>query len=123
MGYSPALERPRADARAPWRAWVCLLLGLFFLYNPFVSVATSSGQCPVIQHPLSYRATIASSELGCSTLRHNDIHFSPLEALVGAERLPLQPKDIVRRERAEEPVRVVLRDLGTDLWFRPPPVQ
>ena len=31
LAYSLAMERARADSRVSWRAWACLLLGLFFL--------------------------------------------------------------------------------------------
>jgi hypothetical protein len=53
-------------ARA-WHAALCLLLAVLFLYNPFFTVHDVSGVLQV-RHPLSYRATVASSELRRSTI-------------------------------------------------------
>src|ERR1700724_1906097 len=50
--------------------FVCLALAILFLYNPFLAV-TSSSSVLNVHHNLSYRATVASSELQ---------HFSPTDA-------------------------------------------
>src|ERR1700747_2409509 len=59
-----------------WECAFCLLLTLFLLYNPFLGVPSATGKTHV-QHPASYRATIASSELQAS--REN-----PAESLIPA---------------------------------------
>jgi hypothetical protein len=58
-------ERQSSDER--WRTGVCLALVALLLYNPFLTILSSSHEISV-QHPLSYRATVASSELRrCTT--------------------------------------------------------
>jgi len=99
-----------------------VLLAAFFLYNPFFAVCAPSGASPAVQHPLSYRSTVASSELGCSAIRYTKLYFSPLEALVGAAGVLLQQQDPIRRGPADETVRAVPQDLWTSLRFRPPPI-
>jgi outer membrane protein TolC len=73
-----------------------LFLGLLFLYNPFF--LTSSGLSPTIERHISYRSTVASSELGCSTLQHSKLHISLIELLVGTEKLALQPKETTHQQ-------------------------
>jgi hypothetical protein len=101
--------------------WVCLALAVLFLYNPYSTLASSpSGQLN-IQHSLSYRATLGSSELQ---------HFSPPDA-----RKIFAVSVAVAASWLASPINFVVgqapdvstRHLGAyqlvcaDLWFRPPP--
>jgi len=102
------------------RAAVCLVLITLLLYNPFFTVLSISQDLSV-QHPLSYRATVAGSELRRCTFKAGKPLLPALSAalfLVSALRAPshevalVQPGDIV------VPVRQALCD---SIWFRPPP--
>jgi hypothetical protein len=101
---------------------LCLLLAVFFLYNPFVTICMSSGPSAVVHHPLSYRSTIASSELGCGTVQHTKVQAAPLKTFVAIEKVLLQQRDDSRPKSEGETVRVVTQDFAASLWFRPPPV-
>jgi hypothetical protein len=106
----------------PWRAGICLLLGAFFLYNPFFMMSPSSGSFAVVHHPPSYRSTVASSELGCGTVPHTKFYVEPLRAVLTPEKVLLQQEDEIRPKPADETVRAVTQDFASSLWFRPPPV-
>jgi hypothetical protein len=111
-----------------WHVGLCLLLGVLFLYNPFFTVHDTSGNLQV-RHPLSYRATVASSELRRCT-------FDPAKPLIptsgvleartfGVSVPPatIGPVSSSERQRRVDfapavPLQVVLEGL----WFRPPPV-
>jgi hypothetical protein len=118
----------KASGTRVWHVGVCLLLGVLFLYNPFFTVHDASGNLQV-RHPLSYRATTASSELRRCT-------FDPARPLIptsgvleaktfGACVPPARIGPVSSSEQQQppdfspaEPQQVVLEGL----WFRPPPV-
>jgi hypothetical protein len=105
-----------------WRVAICLLLGIFFLYNPFFTICVASGPSIVVHHPVSYRSTIASSELGCSTVQHTKVQAARLKTFVAVEKILLQQRDDSRPKPEGETVRAVSQDLAFSLWFRPPPI-
>lgn len=105
-----------------WRAGLCLLLGAFFLYNPFFTIGMSSGSSAVVHHPPSYRSTVASSELGCGTVPHTKLDLAPRKAAITSEKVFLQQEDDIRPKPADETVRAVTQDFASSLWIRPPPV-
>jgi len=105
----------------PWRIVLCLVLSAFFLYNPFLTICTSSTPYGTVQRPPSYRSTLASCELGCGTVQPTKLLISPLRVLLGTEKGLLQQKDHPFPSLIEEMVRVVPRELDARLWFRPPP--
>ena len=107
---------------SPWRVGLCLLLGLFFLYNPFFTICVASGPSAVVHHPVSYRSTIASSELGCGTMQLTKVQAAPLEAFVAIEKALLLQADDSRPKPEGETVRAVTQDFASSLWFRPPPI-
>jgi hypothetical protein len=116
------VEKPRANfGGSPWQVAVCLVLGTLFLYNPFVTICMSSGPSAAFHHPVSYRSTVASSELGCSTIQHSKVNVAPIQILISRERIRLQQEDQNRPRAADEIVVVVTQDLVSGLWFRPPP--
>jgi hypothetical protein len=109
---------PSASA---WRVGVCLVLAALFLYNPFFTIYGAS-QSLNVQHPLSYRATLASSELRRCTVEPSKTLIPALEGALAfgltqlaaaKEVVPAVPRDLSR---------FVPQVLCNDLWFRPPPV-
>jgi hypothetical protein len=111
----------RAQRSAPlWRVALCLLLAVLCLYNPFFTIYGDSAVVNV-QHSLSCRATIASSELRCATLNTEQAllprleasaSFEPLLAVESEQRFPAPPRDLFR---------ALPQPAGDSLWFRPPP--
>jgi len=100
--------------------WVCLLLAILLLCNPFL-VAMGSATGLNVHHPPSYRATIASSELqrlapaagqdlfdfaDCATTQS----FHLLPVLSELNTLPVIPQ-----------ISTTQQFLCASLWFRPPP--
>jgi hypothetical protein len=122
MALWAAIARLQADrGTLPWRGALCLLLAALFLYNPFCTICMSSGPSAVVQHPVSYRSTIASSELGCGTVQHTKLHVAALTVLVTTEKFLLHEKDDSRPKPVDDTVRAVTQAFATSLWFRPPP--
>jgi len=100
---------------------VCLLLAVTFLFNPFL-VASPSSTYPSFNHPPSFRANAASSEL---------LKFKPelgIDALLVAASallaffasLALQLNLFAQACGARKLFVVQLAPAG-NLWFRPPP--
>jgi hypothetical protein len=102
------------------QAWVCVVLVLLLLYNPFLMTSRSDGGLNV-RHPASNRATVGSSELQ---------HFSPI---AGKDRGRL-PDLAVAEVFAAPPSSAGEGSFGAEqtflpssqfppasLWFRPPP--
>lgn len=101
--------------------WICFLLGLFLLYNPFFGLPHSGNGLEVC-HPASHRATVGASEMqrftptdgwGCflaADIPHAEVSVpSPIPV---AETLPVSFLSLVR---------VPQHFFGPGLWFRPPP--
>jgi hypothetical protein len=116
-----SFQREDTHAAANSRVWLCLLLPLLFLYDPFLTTAAPSGGLSVSHHA-SYRATVASSEL--LKCRNSDGH-NPVAVADGgpfkvlALLLP-HPQPSVRYDNPENPSPAD-RFLSGNLWFRPPP--
>src|ERR1700730_15354264 len=72
----------RTESRgARSRTAVCLVLIALLLYNPFFTILSISRDLSV-QHPLSYRATVAGSELRRCTIDATDPLISELSAVL-----------------------------------------
>jgi hypothetical protein len=99
----------------------CFVLAALFLYNPFFTIYGSS---PVlrVQHPLSFRGTVASCELRRSRVSEVQpkIH-APEEAVLEAVALcaPAFAYTVVPQQ---EPLEFQPQAFSESLWFRPPPV-
>ena len=110
---------PRAVTKN--HAWMCFLLSLLLLYNPFLVTTESSGALS-LRHPPSYRATVASSELQKfkSQESREDIAIADRDLLERfALLLPqLRPSAKYCDTEARRPAD---RFLSGNLWFRPPP--
>jgi hypothetical protein len=105
----------------PWRVTLCLILVVLFLYNPFLTIY---GASPIvnIQHPLSYRATIASSELRRCTVEPAKPLIPALEAAVTFELAQSAATDEVPSVLPRDLFRAVPQVICNSLWFRPPPI-
>jgi hypothetical protein len=106
---------------SPWCAAVCLLLAVLFLYNPFFTIYNSPGVRSV-SHPLSFRGTVASSELRRSLVTKVQPQTVALdEAVLDAVRLPeaSSPSAVAM---PDEPLRSTQEAVLEGLWFRPPPL-
>jgi hypothetical protein len=101
--------------------FVCVALAILFLYNPYLTLASSSSGQLNVQHSLSYRATVGSSELQ---------HFSPPDArktfavpiAVATTWLESSINFLVGQAAEVSPHHLCAYQLVcADLWFRPPP--
>jgi hypothetical protein len=99
------------------RVALTLVLIAVLLYNPFFTILDISNVLNV-QHPLSYRATLAGSELRRCTFEAAPSLIPVLSLALGANLLLparpvalVQPKDIVSLPQAP----------CDSIWFRPPP--
>jgi hypothetical protein len=109
---------PRATKK---QAWVCLLLSLLFLYNPYLAVQGASGALSVGHRP-SYRATVAASEL----LRFENpgnregIAIANRDLFVAFHLLQPQLQTFAGHRDTED-LHAADQFLSGSLWFRPPP--
>ncbi len=102
------------------RVAVCLVLIALLLYNPFFTVLSISQDLSV-QHPLSYRATVAGSELRRCTFEAGKPLLPGLSAaifLVSALFAPSREVGLIQPTDSVGPVSQALCDC---IWFRPPP--
>jgi len=114
------IRRQRDRSTASRKTWFCVLLGLLLLNNPFLTITTSSHGLS-IQHPPSFRATVAASELQ---------HFSPVDGQAFAapelgtfSPLLLQPdREVYSAVSPTVALPRVISDFSASLWFRPPPI-
>jgi hypothetical protein len=104
----------------PWRAALCLLLAALSLYNPFFTIYGVS-DISNVRHPLSYRATVASSELRRGTVNPVKSAIPRLAVLVTRERMQAATAYPVALARPQDFFRSVPQVICSSLWFRPPP--
>ena len=98
---------------------VCLLLIALLLYNTFLTILGTSRD-PSVQHPLSYRATVAGSELRRCTFESTSPIIPPLGVVLfyaalfapSRETSPSEPRDALGD---------VTQVVCESSWFRPPP--
>jgi hypothetical protein len=102
------------------RAVLCLLLIALLLYNPFFTVLSISQDLSV-QHPLSYRATVAGSELRRGTFEAGKPLLPALSDAVLVAATPLTPSHEVGLLQPIDSVSPLSQELGDGMWFRPPP--
>jgi hypothetical protein len=111
---------PKSGAKR--HAWVCLLLALLFLYNPYLS-AHCSGDGLSVQHPASHRATVGSSELEkYSPLGSQDTHL--FVAFFFAKVISFLPSDDSQSLLPQGSELLSSQQfLCASLRFRPPPAR
>jgi hypothetical protein len=109
--------------RVEGRGWLCLLLAICFLFNPFLAVSSCSFGITVSHLP-SFRATVASSELLLKFApKKKVVEFAVSDYAVVSESCfstPL-PDASAKVLEAEGPAAALYSPVGF-VWFRPPPV-
>jgi hypothetical protein len=105
----------------PFHAGVCFILAALFLYNPFLTVYGSS---PVlkVEHPPSFRATVASSELQLSRVSQVQPEACAPQEAVLETVVPAAAPVAFTRVPQQEPLDFQPKIFSESLWFRPPPV-
>ena len=104
-----------------WRAGICLALIALLLYNPFLTIV-SSPQDVSVRHPLSYRATVASSELRRCTLEPATPLLPELAAAIFCAVFVLNAWDDAGVVRPGDAVALASLAACDSVWFRPPPL-
>lgn len=102
------------------RALLCLLLAALSLYNPFWAVHGASHGLRV-QHPPSYRGTVAASELGSGAVLPDVPEIVPAQAVLPDIYLSFQTALDVFLQRFDELIPSITHVIGSTLCFRPPP--
>jgi hypothetical protein len=109
-----------SEKRAGRYGWICLLLALSFLYNPYL-MALGSGLSLNVRHSASHRATVGASELQ---------HLAPMsswEAQPAADVIAIGLLYVVPDRNSGTFVIDTREALPpqelffANLWFRPPP--
>jgi hypothetical protein len=114
------LHGERQNSGERWRAGVCLALLALLLYNPFLTIL-SSPQDVSVRHPLSYRATLASSELRRCTLEPATPLLPELVAVLFCAAIFLRAGDEIIAVQARDAMAPVSLTTCDSVWFRPPP--
>jgi hypothetical protein len=102
------------------RAAVCLVLVALLLYNPFFTILGNSRDLNV-QHPLSYRATLAGTELQRGMLEAANPRIPELDAVIlhVASLFSLSCKVVSVQPNDTAPS--MSQAICGSIWFRPPP--
>jgi hypothetical protein len=108
------------SSRTRWRAAASLLLVALLLYNPFFTILSSSRDLSV-QHPLSYRATLAGSELRRCTMEGAQLLIPGLDATVVHAATLLTPSHEIVLAQPSDTAGLLSQALCDSIWFRPPP--
>jgi hypothetical protein len=103
----------------PYRAAICLILVTLLLYNPFLTFLGSSANI-IVHHPLSYRSTVAGSELQRCTCECPASQVAALAVLESSAAMPDAAVKTGSLAVVESFARPSLT-LGGSIWFRPPP--
>jgi hypothetical protein len=109
---------PKSGAKR--HTWVCLLLVLLFLYNPYLSATGSAGGLSV-KHPASHRATVGSSELekySSPSSPNAHLFVAVFFAKVVSSLSSTDSQSFLTQGSALFPSH---QFLCASLWFRPPP--
>jgi hypothetical protein len=102
--------------------WLCLLLAISFLFNPFLA-GSSSSFGSIVSHPSSFRATVASSELLKFAPKEKAGEFAAYDCDAANQCLFSTALSDVSTHlgEAEAPTATLYSPVGF-VWFRPPPV-
>ena len=116
---SEAIQSADTHSAMSRPVFVCLLLGLLFLFNPFL-LTPECASGPSLLHPPSYRATVASAEL-LKFQSPDNLSASVFTDCKEVEGFLLpQPQTSTPRINAEE-LLPPSRLLSSNVWYRPPP--
>jgi hypothetical protein len=116
----PVSGLPIEASGARKRAAVCLVLVALLLYNPFFTILSSSQDLSV-KHPLSYRATVAGSELRRCTMEPGDPLVPELTAAILHAAILLAPTYQVAFVQPSDTAGLLSQASCDNIWFRPPP--
>jgi len=103
-----------------WWAVTNLLLVALLLYNPFLTILSSSRDLSV-RHPLSYRATLAGSELRRCTMDAAQPLVPRLDAVTVHAATLLAPSHEIALVQPSDTAGLLSQALCDSIWFRPPP--
>ena len=96
------------------------MLIALLLYNPFFTILKISQDLSV-QHPLSYRATLAGSELRRCTFEGAQPLIPALSAAIALAATLLTPSSEVTLDQPTDTVGPIPQATCDSIWFRPPP--
>src|SRR4029077_4050477 len=116
----PVSGLPIEASGARKRAVVCLVLIALLLYNPFFTILSSS-QDLTVKHPLSYRATLAGSELRRCTMEPADPLIPELTAAILHAAILLTPTYEGAFVQPSDAAGLLSQASCDNIWFRPPP--
>ncbi|MCU1242437.1 MAG: hypothetical protein JWO71_3163 [Candidatus Acidoferrum typicum] len=102
------------------RSAVCLVLVAFLLYNPFFTILGNSRDLNV-QHPLSYRATLAGTELQRGMLEAANPLIPELETAILYAASFFCPSHEVTLVQPNDTAGPMSQASCDSIWFRPPP--
>ena len=121
---SPAqADSSRAPVVLTRRTALCILLAVLSLYNPFLTVLNISDVLHV-RHPLSYRATVANSELERCTIDPVTPLIPAIEVLNAWEQTHCSALSVysIFPTRQHDDFTVAVEQVVLEsIWFRPPP--
>jgi hypothetical protein len=113
---------PSETKKARWLAVTSVLLVALLLYNPFFTILSSSRDLSV-KHPLSYRATLAGSELRRCMMDESQQPLIPgLAAAIAHAATLFSPSSKITLIQPNDPPGLLTQALCDSIWFRPPPV-
>jgi hypothetical protein len=102
------------------RGAICVLLIAVLVYNPFFTILSTSQDLSV-KHPLSYRATVAGSELRRCTFEPADPLIPELTAAILHAAILLTPTVEVAFVQPCDTAGLLSQASYDSIWFRPPP--
>lgn len=116
----PANQRSSSHRATFVRAGLCLFVVLILLYNPFFAIYGSTA-APQVRHPLSYRGTVASSELRCCTISANKLSVEAPVELAVALFLTTYVVQSFSPVVEDEHLGLSQQISSAGFFFRPPP--
>jgi hypothetical protein len=90
------------------------------LYNPFFTFVSISHEL-CVQHPLSYRATVAASELRRCTFEASPSLVPALTAALFLAAIVFAPSNEVGVVASSDTAVLLPQPASDHIWFRPPP--
>jgi hypothetical protein len=99
---------------------VCVLLIALLLYNPFFTFLSISQEL-CVQHPPSYRATVAASELRRCTFEAFPSLIPAISAALFLAVIVFAPSTEIGVVTSSDTAVLLPQPACDHIWFRPPP--